>query len=214
MIKRYLMALILVIGFPLAACAQEDSPKFVAGEQYTVLETPIRTANPDKIEVTEFFWYGCGHCYNFEPVISQWKKKLPDDVVFVGSPAMWNKPMEVHAQAYYTAEVLGVLERMHPVLFQAMHVDRKPLTSESELADLFAAHGVEREAFSKAFNSFGVGSMVRQANSRARAARVTGTPEMMVNGKYRVDSRKAGGQAGMLEVVDFLIEKERAARES
>jgi thiol:disulfide interchange protein DsbA len=125
---------------------------------------------------------------------------------------MWNAPMELHARAFYAAEVLEVLDKVHMPLFQAMNVDRKRLSSEDEIADLFAANGVSREDFSKAFSSFGVGSQVRQANARARAAKITGTPEMMVAGKYRVSTRKAGGQAGMLKVAAFLIEKERGEK--
>ena len=128
-------------------------------------------------------------------MLTQWKKTLAEDVDFRGSPAIWNPNMELHARAFYTAQVLGVMDTMHPVIFQAMNVDRKRLGSEQEIADLFVANGVSAEDFSKAFNSFGVNSQVRQANSRARAAKVTGTPSLMVNGKYRIDTRKAGGQA-------------------
>ena len=122
--------------------------------------------------------------------------------------------MELHAKAFYTAQVLGVMDTMHPVIFQAMNVDRKPLSSEAEIAKLFAANGVPEEDFAKAFNSFGVSSHVRQANSRARAAKITGTPSMMVNGKYQISTREAGSQANMLKVAEFLIEKERAAKGS
>lgn len=183
---------------------------YVEGEHYDVISPAIR-ASSEKIEVTEFFWYGCGHCYNFEPQLAQWKKSLPDDVVLNGSPAIWNSLMEIHAKAFYTAEVLDVLDKVHMPIFQAINVDRKRLSGEKELAALFSANGVAQEDFEKAFNSFGVGSQVRQANARARAAKITGTPEMMVAGKYRINTRKAGGQAEMLKVVNFLIEKERAA---
>ncbi len=210
MLKRLLMPFALVFLTPLWACAQEEQ-SWEEGKHYDLITPAIRTADPAKIEVTEFFWYGCGHCYNFEPVISQWKKTLADDVVFRGSPAAWNKPMELHAKAYYAAEVLGVLDTMHLVIFQAMNVDRKRLSSEAEIAELFAEHGVSAEDFSKAFNSFGVGSQARQASANARAAKITGTPEMMVNGKYRISTRKVGSQANMLKLADFLIEKERAA---
>ena len=209
---RQLLALLAAAAFcgaALTATAQE----WVEGEHYDVISPALR-GTTDKIEVTEFFWYGCGHCYNFEPQLFQWKKSLEDDVAVVGSPAMWNGLMEVHARAYYAAEALGVLDKVHMPLFQALNVDRKRLASEDELADLFAANGVDRDAFSTAFNSFGVGSQVRQANARARAARVSGTPELMVAGKYRISTRKAGGQAEMLQLAEFLIEKERAAREA
>jgi thiol:disulfide interchange protein DsbA len=205
------MLAILFAALFLAPLANAED--WVEGEHYDVISPAIRVSE-DKIEVTEFFWYGCGHCYNFEPQLSQWKKGLDDDVVVVGSPAMWNGLMEVHAKAFYAAETLGVLDKVHMPLFQALNVDRKRLASEREIADLFAAHGVDRDEFSQAFNSFGVGSQVRQANARARAARIAGTPEMMVAGKYRISTRKAGGQAQMLELASYLIEKEREARAS
>lgn len=210
MFKRVLLTLSLVVLAPLVACAQEET-NFEAGKHYDVISPAIRTANPDKIEVAEFFWYGCGHCYTFEPVIGQWKKTLADDIEFRGIPAMWGGAMELHAKAFYAAQALGVSATMHPVLFQAMNVDRLPLKSESDISELFVANGVSAEDFNKAFNSFGVGSQVRQASSSARAAKVTGTPSLMVNGKYMVSSRKAGSHANMLKLVDYLVEKERAA---
>lgn len=209
MLKRTAAAFFSAVILQLAAVTAlaED---WVEGEHYDVISPVIRGAS-DKIEVTEFFWYGCGHCYNFEPQVVQWKKSLPTDVVVKGSPAMWNGLMEIHAKAFYAAEVLGVLDKVHMPLFQAINVDRRKLGTEGELADLFAAHGVARADFAKAYNSFGVNSQVRQANSRARAARITGTPELMVAGKYRISTRKAGGQANMLKIATFLIEKERQA---
>ncbi len=211
MLKNLLLSLSLLALTPLLACAQDAGESYVEGENYDLITPPVRTANPDEIEVVEFFWYGCGHCYNFEPVLGAWKKTLPEDVDFRGSPAMWNKPMELHARAYYTAEVLGVLDTMNAVLFQAMNVDGKRLSSEAEVGELFVANGVSAEDFSKAFSSFGVGSQVNQAAARARAAKITGTPAIMVNGKYHVSTRKAGSQADVLKIADFLIAKERAA---
>jgi thiol:disulfide interchange protein DsbA len=211
MFKRFLLSLSLVLLSPLAAMAQDGTTNFVEGTHYDLIAPAVRTANPAKIEVIEFFWYGCGHCYNFEPLVGQWKKTLGDDVDFRASPAVWNKAMELHAKSYYVAEVLGVVDTMHPILFQAMNVDGKRLSSEAEVEALFTANGVSAEDFNKAMSSFGVSSQARQAASRAQSAKITGTPEMMVNGKYRVSTRKAGTQAKMLEVVSFLIEKERAA---
>ena len=209
--KNLLLSLSLLVFAPLLAHAQAAGEAYVEGENYDLITPPVRTANPDKIEVAEFFWYGCGHCYTFEPVITAWKKTLPEDVAFRGSPAMWNKLMELHARAFYAAEALGVLEQMNQVLFQAMNVDGKRLSSESEIQDLFVANGVDAEKFAKAFNSFGVTSQVNQASARAKAAQITGTPAIMVNGKYHISTRKAGTQADMLKVADFLIAKERAA---
>lgn len=217
MIKRLLLSLaalapvVLWVASPSGVVAAEE---YVEGTHYELISPAVRTADSEKIEVAEFFWYGCGHCYTFEPVLTQWKKGLADDVDFRGSPAIWNAKMEIHASAFYTAEVLGVLDTMHPIIFQAMNVDGKRLSSESEIKELFTANGVAADDFDKAFNSFGVSSQVRQANSRARAAKITGTPALMVNGKYQISTRQAGSQAGMLKVADYLIAKERAAKGS
>ena len=209
--KKSVLSALLLLLLPLGACAQGEAARFVAGKHYDVIAPALRTRNPDKIEVVEFFAYSCGHCYNFEPLLIQWKQGLSEDVEVLASPAMWNAQIEPHAKAFFTAQALGVLDKVHNALFAAYHVDRNRLSSEAEIRKVFVANGVKAEDFDKAFRSFGVGSQVRQADSRARGARITGTPEMMVAGKYRITARKAGGQAEMLKVADFLIEKERAA---
>ncbi len=214
MIKQWLLTLSL-LAFGMSCVAAQDSAKtYVAGTDYDLITPPVRAVDPGKIEVAEFFWYGCGHCYSFEPILQAWKKTLPEDVSVRGAPAVWQEKMELHAKAYYTAEALGVLDTMNMVLFQAMNVDRKTLASQAEIGALFAAHGVSEADFNKAFTSFGVSSQVRQAIAFAKAAQITGTPALVVNGKYHVSGRKAGSQADMLKVVDFLIEKERAAKGS
>lgn len=210
MFKRILMVMSLVL-LPLAVQAEEA---YEAGKDYDIINPAIRTSDPAKIETAEFFWYGCGHCYTFEPVIGQWKKTIADDVSFRGVPAMWGGAMELHAKAYYAARALDVAEKMDQAMFQALNVDRKPLRSDKEIAELFVENGVAEEDFYKAYNSFGVSSQVRQANSTARAAKITGTPSLMVNGKYMISPRKAGGTANMLKIADYLIEKERAAKGS
>jgi thiol:disulfide interchange protein DsbA len=120
--------------------------------------------------------------------------------------------MGLHAKAYYTAELLGVGEAVHTAIFQAMNLQRKPLGSQSEIAEIFTANGVELEKFNKTFTSFGIGSQVSKIKAQGVAAGLTGTPALMVAGKYYISGRKAGSQAEMLKVVDFLVEKERAAR--
>ena len=207
-LRSFALAFMLTLLAPLMANAQPE--KFVAGKNYHVLDTPVRTRDSGKIEVVEVFWYGCSHCYHFEPLIKQWKKGIAADVDFWRSPAMWNGPMKIHAQAFYAAEVLGVSEKLHTPLFTTLVVERKRLASPNDIENLFADYGVDREAFKKAFNSFGVSSKVKQADARARSYKISGTPELVVNGKYRVTAKLAGGQAQMLNVVDFLISKERA----
>ena len=205
MFRVFLTSVFLVLGAVNFAVGQP----WEEGEHYDIVSPVLRTSNPEKIEVMEFFWFGCGHCYTFEPLLAAWKKTLADDVVFKGSPAIWNSTMEIHAKVFYTAEVLGISERINPVVFRAINQDRRPLTAESDIATLFESSGVLRSDFFDAFNSFGVGSQVRQASSRARSAKITGTPEIVINGKYRITTRKAGNQTNMLKIADYLIEKER-----
>ena len=209
--KKFFCGLTLLFLAPLLACAQDSAEGFQAGTQYDVIVPAQRPRDAGKIEVVEFFAYSCGHCYNFEPLLSQWKPGLAADVSFLPSPAIWNAAMKPHAKAFYTAQALGVLDTMHGALFAAMHVDGKRLASDGEIRQLFVTNGVAAADFDKAYNSFGVSSQVRQAEARAKGARITGTPEMMVGGKYRITTRKAGSQANMLKIADFLIAKERAA---
>ena len=206
--KNILVSLALLVSvLPLVAMAQAE--KFQAGTHYQVLSVPVRTANPDRIEINEVFWYGCSHCFEFETLIEPWAKNLPPDVDFERTPAIWQPKMEAHARAYYAAKQLNVLDSMHPIIFKTMHVEKHPLENEDQIASLFIAHGIDEATFRKAYNSFTVQSQSRQGDSRVRSYGVTGTPEIIVNGKYRISARETGGQAGMLEVAMFLIEKER-----
>ena len=200
----------LVLILPMAMC-QAQTDKYQAGVHYEVLPQPIRTADATKIEVNEVFSYTCGHCYNFESVLHPWSQKLAADVDFQQTPAVWQPALEPFARAYYSAALLNVLDKTHMAIFEAVHVKRQKVRTEADLAAIFAAAGVDGLQFSKAYNSFGMTSMVNQAKARVRGYRVQGTPEVIVNGKYRVSSRNAGGFEGMLNVADFLIEKERSA---
>lgn len=208
--RRWFIASLLALLVPVSACADEAA-SYREGEHYLKIDSPVRTSNPDKIEVTEVFWYGCSHCFHFEPLAHAWAKQQPDDVVFVQSPAMWNAIMKTHAQAFYTAKALGVLDKLHQPIFNAINLERNMLRDENALAEFFAGHGVEEDKFRKVFNSFSVNNQVRQADARARGYAISGTPEMIVNGKYRVTTRTAGGQRNMLKVVDYLVEQERKA---
>ena len=201
-----LTALVLLMGVVGVAKAQEA---YVPGVHYQVLEKPVATSDPDKIEVVEAFWYGCGHCYRFEPVLQQWKKTLAEDVNFVQMPAVWNQPMSLHAKAFYTAEALGKLDEMHQALFNAMNIERKRFSSEGEIAEFFAQFGVSEEDFLKKFRSFQVDSKVRESQAKARGYGLQGTPEVFVDGKYRVSTSMAGSQENMLTVAAFLVDKIR-----
>ena len=199
-------ALLLAVVLPAAGA------EYVAGKHYELLDTPVRTADPARIEVTELFWYGCGHCFTFEPLLEKWQEKLADDVVLVRSPAIWHPTMELHARAYYTAKALGVQDKVHKALFDAMNVKQDKLANEDAIAKIFVANGVNEDAFHKTFNSFGVASAVRQADARQRSYKSAGTPELVLEGKYRITARMTGGHQGILDVADYLIALERERR--
>lgn len=188
-----------------------NAENYVAGKHYEVLPSPIATRNKKKIEVVEVFWYGCSHCFDFEPMIVAWKARLTNDVDFYQMPAMWSPVMTLHAQGFYTAKALGILDKVHQPFFNTLNLEKKRINDQEALARFFSSLGVNKSAFDKTFNSFGVTSQVSLAESRARSYRIQGTPEVIVNGKYRVSSTMAGSQANILKVASFLIEKERAA---
>jgi thiol:disulfide interchange protein DsbA len=179
---------------------------------YETLDTPQPTQNPDKVEVIEFFWYGCPHCYDFEPILESWVKKLPANVDFIRQPAAFSDLWAKHAKAFYVAQALGVLDQVHADLFDALQNKHQKLESEDQLAVFFTAHGVKEADFHEAYNSFLVDTKVRQAAVTPARYGVTGVPVLIVNGKYKVDGKSAGSHEKMIEVVNQLIKKEAAAK--
>ncbi len=207
---KQIMALVLLA--PLAFSAMAQPERFVAGTHYTVLPAAVKTNNPEKIEVVEVFWYGCAHCFRFEPLVEDWEAKIAPDVEFVRFPGMWNDLMKVHAQAFFAAEALGKLKELHTPIFNAINVEGNRLQNEQQLSAIFAKYGVTPEDFSKAFNSFSVKTKVNQAQAKMREYQVRSTPNMIVNGKYLISTGDAvRTQQEMLEVVDFLVNKERSS---
>lgn len=208
---RILVALLGLV-FSLSACAQDKSSEYLEGQHYVVLETPVRTADPSKIEVAEVFAYSCPHCFHFEPLLQAWEKKQAADVYVVQTHAMWNPSMEPLIRGFYTAVTLKVKDKAHMAIFNALHLEHKSFNSAEQWADFFATYGVDKATAISTYNSFGVTSQIKQAEARTRSYKITGTPELVVNGKYRISSRATGGHEEMLKVVDFLIAKERAAK--
>lgn len=202
-VRSLLVAVIAVVSLPLMA--QEA---YEEGVHYDLITPNIQTGISDRVVVTEFFSYGCGHCFNFEPMLAAWEKRQPENIVVQRSPIAWNAGARLLAKVYYTAVVLDAMDPMHEAIFRAIHLQRKRLATPEAFRAVFVDNGIDAEAFDKAFDSFGVSSMVRQADARMRGARINGTPSLMVNGKYRIDTRKAGSQANMLKIAKFLAEKE------
>lgn len=168
--------------------------------------------NPSKVEVIEFFWYGCPHCYSLEPSMVEWLKTKPANVEFIRQPAVFSDLWGKHAKAFFTAEALGVGEKVHADFFDAIQNKKQKLTSEEELAKFFAAHGVKDEDFKAAYNSFMVDAKMRQAETMAARYGITGVPALIVNGKYRVTATTAKSQENMLSVTNQLITQESGSK--
>ena len=196
-------------GTPAAA----SEARFREGRHYQRLSPAQPTSSgPETVEVAEVFWYGCPHCYEFEPFVQDWKSKAPDGVSVVSIPATWNPLLLLHARAFYTAEDLGVLDDVHMAVFREFHERRNPLDSEARIRDFFAGQGVAEADFDRSWSSFNVQSKVQRAEQLARRYRVTGVPMLVVNGKYVVDGRSAGGLRQMLDVAEELVTLEQSAR--
>ena len=182
---------------------------FQEGRHYVALDAPVRTASDSGIEVAEVFWYGCPHCYAFKPLIENWVESVPEDVNYVQIPAALGASWVPHAKAFFTLEAMGELHKVHDALFDALAGERRPLNSGEALADFVEGYGVDGETFLKNYNSFGVNARMQQAQAKVRGSGVTGTPTLVVNGKYRVSASMAGSHEAVLEVVDYLVAQER-----
>lgn len=179
---------------------------------YETLSPAQPTQNQDKIEVIEFFWYGCPHCYSFEPVLDKWLKNKPANVEFIRQPAIFNSQWGKHAKAYFVAEALGVVDKVHTDFFDAIQNKKQKLSSEDQLAVFFTAHGVDEAEFRKTFNSFLIDTKVRQAKAIAPRYGITGVPAIVINGKYKTSGPLAGSQEKMIEIMNQLIEQESLAK--
>jgi thiol:disulfide interchange protein DsbA len=174
------------------------------------LPFPAQVETGDKVEVREFFWYGCPHCYVLEPALVSWKKKMPANAQFVRTPGTAPRWL-VHGQAFYTFEALGALEKLHGVFFKAVQEQPGAFNDEKAIAGFAAQHGVDRQKFSEAFNSFGVRLKLEKAKQLNQDLNVNSVPAIVVDGKYLTTVAMAGGEAQMLKLLDDLIGK--AAKE-
>jgi len=204
--KLFRVSLVLLVFAGTQSVQAEAAP----GQSYEVISPAQPTQNPDKVEVIEFFWYGCPHCYRFEPVLNEWRKTMPDNVHFIRQPAVFSSLWGKHAKAYFTAEALGVVDVVHADFFDAIQNKKQRLTSEDDLAAFFAAHGVKDADFRSAYNSFLVDAKMRQAKTMAARYGVTGVPAIIINGKYKTNGPLAKSHANMIKVMNQLIAQESA----
>jgi len=196
-----------------AAAAAAPAPvdwQFSEGTHFRRMTASQGTSsNPDKIEVAEVFWYGCNHCYNFDPMIEDWKSSLPGDVAFVRIPVIWSPTHQEHARLMYTAEALGVLDEAHEAIFASFHQQGNTLAKDADIVKLFASLGVDEADFREAYNSFGVTSAVKRAENLTRRYGIRSVPIIVVNGKYVTEGDGIKSYGDLLEVTSELVERER-----
>lgn len=205
-----LLALVLVLAILPFAPVQA----LQKGRDYVALPKPQPVETGNKIEVREFFWYGCPHCYALEPALAKWLKQKPANVEFIRTPATAPNWL-LHAQAYYAFASLGATERTHAALFRAIHQENRRLNSEDALADFAKQQGIDPAKFREAFSSFGVRMNVEKAKRVNEAYEVTSVPMLAVDGKYLTSASMVGSEEGLIPALDQLVQqaaKERGAK--
>ncbi len=208
--RRFKLLLGIAVALTASVCQAEAA--FQEGVHYERLPVPVDTADAVRVEVVEVFSYACVHCYTFEPYVEAWRAKLDDDVAFRRMPAVFRPDWAELARLFYAAIQLGVLDEVHGGIFKAMHERGQNLSDRSIAARFFAtAAEVDSADFEAALTSFSLEGQVQRAIAAARAYGITGTPSLVVNGKFRIDTGMASSSfQAMLDVADFLIDAERA----
>ena len=185
-----------------------------ANETYLELNPAQKGDDPSKIEVLEFFHYGCPHCRDFHPLITAWKKTLPADVVFRAVPAVWNNAqLGGLARLFYTAQITGDLAALEPAIFAAVQDEKRPLFSEEQVLEWVTGKVADPAKFMETYKSFGVGSQVQRSDQLARAMKIQGVPSMVIDGRFVTSASMSGSHENTLKVADELIARVRKERE-
>ena len=200
-----LLGLALMISVP-AKAAEEYS---IEG-RYEVINPPqptISNSNPDKVEIVEAFWYGCPHCFRFQPLISDYTDNAPDYIELRHLPVIFRIAWSMHARAFYIADALG-LSQAHAAFYEALHTDKRQILTKEELQAFFADFDISEAVFNNVFRSFAVQSNLRKSEIMQRRYGINGTPTLIVNGKYRITARLAGNAADMIKTASILAAQE------
>ena len=214
-ILSFLSVALIALPIAYSQAANLDKPTIrtpVEGRHYTVLAKPGRTkAPPGRIEVVDFFWYGCPYCYNLLPYTEEWEKDKPS-YVYVRKVPITGGRAAAHARAYYTSYRLNMAARLHRPIFEAIHKDRKQLNNKRMLRNFFASQGVDPARFDDIYDSFSVDARVRSAQKEVSFYQIETVPSFIINGKYFTDVSMAGSPANLVAVIKFLTEQEHQAR--
>lgn len=206
--KKYLSILMLL----LSTSAMADAPK--PGAEFDAVAQPITTDVAGKIEVMEVFWYGCIHCYQMEAPLNAWVKKLPADVYFKRMPALPRADWAPMAKAFFAMETLGVSEKLHAPLFEAVHKQKtlNPTDEKAAIEWVTKASGLDKLKVEQAFKSFTINTNLNRAAQIFRASGATGVPSLVIDGQYITSSTMSGGNAEALKVADYIIDNVRKAK--
>lgn len=205
--KKMLFSLMLLAG--LTSTAVSADPQ--VGVQFDQVTQQIATDQPGKIEVMEIFWYGCPHCYHMEQPLEAWVKKLPADVYFKRVPALPNAGWAPMAKAFYAMQELGVLDKLHSQLFDAIHKSKtlNPADEAATIDWVIKQGGLDKIKVEKAFKSFATNMQLNKAMQVFKASGATGVPSLVIDGKYITGSSMAGGNDAALQTADFIINNVR-----
>ena len=182
---------------------------FIEGRDFRRLGTPAPVPGHGKIDVVEFFWYGCPHCHALEPALEAWSAKQPADVAFRRMPVIFGALHEAHARMFFALDALGQLPTVHKRIFAALHVQRRRLDKFDDIAAFVAEQGVDKQKFGEAYNAFGVASKVKQSQQLAQAYALDGVPALGIAGRFLTAGSMAGSNERALQVADSLIARSR-----
>ncbi|WP_423822360.1 thiol:disulfide interchange protein DsbA/DsbL [Salinisphaera sp. SPP-AMP-43] len=208
-------AAVMLFGLTITASVQAQSlvSRYVAGQDYHQASQPGPARTDGEIRVAEFFLYSCPHCYHFEHELNGWREQHPN-VAFSRVPVLFSQSSQPYARLYYTEVQLGVADRLHDAIFDAIHQQGRPLVTEAAMRQFMVAHGVEGERFEAAYESQAVKAKVQKVVARMQRYQVTAVPSISVAGRYWVSGRSAGSNERMLKIVDYLIEQARSDADS
>lgn len=211
--RTLLLALSWIVAAFAAFALSAHAAELEVGKQYTLVNPPVTPSNPGKIEVIEFFSYGCPHCSEFNPLVHEWAAKLPKDVSIRRVPISFGRPAWARlAKIYYALEATGDLDKLDADVFFAIHKQGNGFATEESIVKWVASKGIDAKKFSDAFNSFSINSQVQRGDQEGAAYRIQGVPAIVVDGRYLVINEGAGGYAGLLSITDGLIAKARSEK--
>ncbi len=196
---------LLIIALSLTSNARSD---FTEGVHYEKLESPIeKLSNTSKIEIVELFWYGCPHCFEFEPYLKRWINQNQKKVSLIQVPAVFSKNWIPHAKAFYSAQNVGYFDTLHKNLFKAIHIDREKIYTQNRLINFASDIGISKTKFEKSFNSFKTDLQVKKAMAITKNSGIRGVPAIIVGGEYTTSPRLAGSYSKLIDVIDYLTKK-------